>query len=397
MPVTEKSTSSEMNGKRKQGTEEDEDESSDDDVGPMPAAPGQGGPDSDSDEAGPPKPVATKPKKKRRLVHEKAYLDALPSAQMYEQSYMHRDVVTHALITPCGTDFLVTASADGHLKFWKKMPERVEFVKHYHAHLEPINDVVVSADGQRLCTTSMDKTIKFYDVISFDMSRIISLEYTPTRATWIHERGRQGRVAVADSDSPVVRVYASDGQPEPVGELSVHSVPVVVMGYNEVYRTVVSADRNGVLEYWGAEDLGKPPVGAVKFKWKMDTDLYDLAKAKTRPCSVTFSPDGSSMAITSRDKQVRVFDFRTGRLRRKYDETRAAMEKMLLEGSLKMEAMDHGKKTAVERELEVRPVNTSVWFCCTILYNTGMAAVRMYCSMYSSMYCSTSRRSNIFE
>ena len=72
-----------------------------------------------------------------------AYLEALPRAPMYERSYMHRDVVTHAVMTPCGTDFLVTASTDGHIKFWKKMPEGVEFVKHYHSHLEPIHDLAV--------------------------------------------------------------------------------------------------------------------------------------------------------------------------------------------------------------------------------------------------------------
>lgn len=51
----------------------------------------------------------------------------------------------------------------------------------------------VSRDGQRLCTTSADKSIKFYDVVSFDMSHMIALKYTPTRATWIHERGRKAR------------------------------------------------------------------------------------------------------------------------------------------------------------------------------------------------------------
>ncbi|CAN0510306.1 unnamed protein product, partial [Ectocarpus sp. 8 AP-2014] len=77
----------------------------------------------------------------------------------------------------------------------------------------------------------------------------------------------------------------------------------------------------------------------------MDTDLYDLAKAKARPCSISFSPDGKSMA-------VRAFDFRTGKLRRKYDESRRAMEDMLASGQLKMDAMDLGKKSAVEKELE---------------------------------------------
>lgn len=65
------------------------------------------------------------------------------------------------------------------------------------------------------------------------------------------------------------------------------------------------ARRNGVLEYWGAEDYGRPPSGAVSFKFKMDTDLYDLAKVKTRPCSISISPNGKSMAVTSRDKQVK--------------------------------------------------------------------------------------------
>lgn len=78
------------------------------------------------------------------IPNHQAYLEALPAAPMYERSYMHRDVVTHAVMTPCGTDFLVTASLDGHIKFWKKMPEGVEFVKHYHSHLEPIHDMVVS-------------------------------------------------------------------------------------------------------------------------------------------------------------------------------------------------------------------------------------------------------------
>ena len=33
------------------------------------------------------------------------------------------------------TEFLVTASCDGHIKFWKKQDEGVEFVKHFKAHM----------------------------------------------------------------------------------------------------------------------------------------------------------------------------------------------------------------------------------------------------------------------
>ena len=33
------------------------------------------------------------------LPFEKIYLDNLPCAEMYEKSYMHRDVITHLLTT----------------------------------------------------------------------------------------------------------------------------------------------------------------------------------------------------------------------------------------------------------------------------------------------------------
>lgn len=67
------------------------------------------------------------------LEYEKLYLENLPDAECYEKSYMHRDVVTHVVVTK--TDFIVTASVDGHLKFWKKMEDGIEFVKHFRSHL----------------------------------------------------------------------------------------------------------------------------------------------------------------------------------------------------------------------------------------------------------------------
>jgi len=33
------------------------------------------------------------------LKHELLYLDNLPSAESYERSYMHRDVITHIVVT----------------------------------------------------------------------------------------------------------------------------------------------------------------------------------------------------------------------------------------------------------------------------------------------------------
>ena len=132
-----------------------DDDSSSEDEGPMPMPVGQ-----DSESAGGLEPGARR--KKRRVVHERAFLDSIPSAEMYEKSFMHRDVVTHVAMT-ANTEFLVTASADGHVKFWKKMAELVEFVKHYHAHIGPINALEASLDGLRVATTGTDKAVKFFE------------------------------------------------------------------------------------------------------------------------------------------------------------------------------------------------------------------------------------------
>ena len=123
-----------------------------------------------------------KEKKKRTLKFEQLYLDKLPSAEMYERSYMHRDFVTHTAVS--AKDYIITASRDGHVKFWKKQPEGIEFVKHFRAHLgnfaklcglnlpqqlilAQIVGLAVSHDGGLLCTSSVDKTLKIFDVVSF--------------------------------------------------------------------------------------------------------------------------------------------------------------------------------------------------------------------------------------
>ena len=120
------------------------------DVGPAPPPPGAADSDDDEDASmpGPAGPMPPKPKKQKSLPFEQVYHDSLLSAQMYEQSYMHRDFVTFVAVTP-GTDFFITASHDGHLTFWKKRFEGVEFVKHFRAHAGPILCLLYTSPSPR--------------------------------------------------------------------------------------------------------------------------------------------------------------------------------------------------------------------------------------------------------
>ena len=73
----------------------------------------------------------------------------------------------------CGfrTEFIATGSCDGHVKFWKKTEDSIEFVKHFRAHLGTIVDMVDNYNGTLLCSAATDEAIKIFDIINFGMSK----------------------------------------------------------------------------------------------------------------------------------------------------------------------------------------------------------------------------------
>lgn len=91
---------------------------------------------------------------------------ALPASPRYSKSLMHKDQLAFVTITPF-TDFLITSSVDGVVKFWKKVAGGVEFVKEFRAHVGEIRGTSISADGRSFATAGADKTVKIFDVITF--------------------------------------------------------------------------------------------------------------------------------------------------------------------------------------------------------------------------------------
>lgn len=78
------------------------------------------------------------------------------------------------------SNFVITASCDGHVKFWKKQEELIEFVKHFRAHLMAIQSMSVSCNGVYMCSVSIDKTMKIFDVINFGKYIFIIFIYSKT-------------------------------------------------------------------------------------------------------------------------------------------------------------------------------------------------------------------------
>eukprot|EP01083_Nonionella_stella_P033870 92682_1 len=325
------------------------------DVGPaMPPAVRNGDSKSDDGDVGPSMPPPKK-KAKRALKFQKVYMERLPSAELYEQSYMHRDTVTHVACTK--SDFIVTGSKDGVLKFWKKTKGGIEFVKKYLAHQGPISHISVSNDGNYIATCSSDKYIKIFDVTSFDMINFIKVSFTPSVCEWIHQkRSIRGILACADRNSPDIHIFTSD-QVEAIHVLQIHRKPVRLIAYNAKYKSVISTDINGMVEYWEASDPYGLPSG-VKFKFKSDTDLYEFAKRKTVPVSLTVSPCGELFVTLSLDHIVCLWNFRSGKIMKRYDESPKVYEQKQVKASKcdpeerekmhVLEAFDYGQRKARE-------------------------------------------------
>lgn len=145
-------------GGRRKADESVTDSSSDDGIGPTL----------------PPAGSAVK-KKRRTLPHEKLYLGALPTAGRYSKSLMHRDNLAFVTMTPF-TDFLITTSVEGVVKFWKKVAVGIEFVKMFRAHQGEIVSVSVSTDGRSFATAGADKRVAIFDVVTFGTLVFFSLE-----------------------------------------------------------------------------------------------------------------------------------------------------------------------------------------------------------------------------
>lgn len=311
---------------------------------------------------GPQLPSAAAPKKKRRVLpYEKLYIAALPKSTRYSKSLMHKETLSFVTTTPL-TDFLITTSVDGVVKFWKKVAEGIEFVKEFKAHQGEIKSVSVSQDGRSFATAGVDQTIKIFDVITFDLLSMIQLEYVPRCACWVHRKGTSlPLLAVSDNEKPLIHVYDGRGEKqEPIHTLKgLHRGIVTLMAFNDKFDCVLSADDNGMIEYWRASGSYDKPDNV--FEFKSATNLFEFKKAKCLPTSLTISPDGNQFATFSfPDRKIRIFEFATGKLHRTYDESLKVMEEMQQAGTalVKLDNAEFGRRLAVERELDSPALQT---------------------------------------
>jgi peptidylprolyl isomerase domain and WD repeat-containing protein 1 len=293
---------------------------------------------------------------------------------------MHREQLCFTTLTP-HTDFLITSSIDGVVKFWKKDFGGIEFVKEFRAHTAEIRSVNVSADGRSFATAGADNTVKIFDVVTFDLLAMLSLDYSPKAVCWVHGRGASfPQLAVSSEENGWIRIYDGRGENlEPLHTLkSIHRTPVSLMAYNNAYDCVVSVDTGGMLEYWRPSGTFEKPSNV--WTLKSSTNLFEFKKCKSVPSTLTISPTGHQFATFSfPDRKIRLFDFASGKLHRTYDESIETITSMQQAGTAvqHLEDMEFGRRIGIERELDSPQTRAR---CNVIFDETGNFV------LYGSMY-----------
>ena len=185
---------------------------------------------------------------------------------------------------------------------------------------------------------------------------MLQLETTPKSICWVHRRGASiPLLAVSGENGHVIDIYDGRGETQvPIRTItSLHRSSVILIAYNNEYDCAISADENGMIEYWRPNGNYEKPDNV--FQYKSSTNLFEFKKTKSLPTSITISPSGSQFATFSfPDRKIRVFDFGTGKLHRTYDESLATITDMQQAGTAlqKLEDVEFGRRLAVERELE---------------------------------------------
>lgn len=310
----------------------------------------------------------TKPLKRIKNDIIETSLNHLPSANLYEWSYMHKAIITFTLCTK--QNYILTSSFDGHVKFWHKTVENIEFVKDFIVSELPITHLSCSYDGKWAIALS-GNTISVFDVINFDLVNCILLDFESKMACLFYSLvEKQWLVAVAKEKQILIyKLEDTNEIAKPIHTLNLHLSNITCLESNYHYNCIISTDIKGMIEIWDVNTFKFPEVltshdgtktNKQLYKFKSSTDLYEFAKKKTYVRSIAFSSLGDKFVTESKDRFIRVFDFFTGKLLNYFDETleeanRIQQDKSLNNSIFHLEDFDFGKRLSVEKAIENDP------------------------------------------
>ncbi|EAR95354.1 peptidyl-prolyl cis-trans isomerase, cyclophilin-type protein (macronuclear) [Tetrahymena thermophila SB210] len=288
-------------------------------------------------------------------------LKNVPSGEMYEKSYMHREVVNMIIGAP-KNDTIITISVDGHVKFWRKIYQLIEQIKYFRCHKGPVTGACISLSQDSLITVcASDQTMKKFDLLSTDLNNFQKFDFRPATCQFVQLDDRETTyLCVSDFDSGKINVYddVNEEKLNLVKTLEIHSNSVRFLFFNKEYDCCVSIDKGGFIEIWDPKTFDFPENSKFKFSSKLQTDYFELLKKQVVPLGACLSNNGQYLAIYGSDKQIRIFNFKTGKIIHTIDESDKRIQEIQdndQDPEYKLHKLDKfafSRRMATERETE---------------------------------------------
>jgi WD40 repeat protein len=219
-----------------------------------------------------------------------ALQEALNHRSEYNRLEGHQDSVTSVSFSPDGKT-LATGSRDNTIKIWTLATGKE--IRTLNGHQSDITSVSFSPDGKTLATASIDNMIKLWNLDTGEEIPTLRHQYFGFRVSFSPD----GKTLAAASTDKTIKLWNPDTGKE-IRTLGGHQGDVSSMSFSPDSKTLATGSDDKTIKLWNLA-TGK--------------EIQTLNGHQSDITSVSFSPDGKTLATGSDDKTIKLWNLATGK------------------------------------------------------------------------------------